>query len=75
MSLLIFGTFAIIEAAPIDDFMLFQIIALAGIIWFVKRSISDDHQLTAFEGIMIIVAQTFGFLLLILCLPGITGGH
>ncbi|MHA1212020.1 MAG: hypothetical protein ACTSSH_06130, partial [Candidatus Heimdallarchaeota archaeon] len=73
MSLLVFGAFAIIVAAPINDFMLFQIIALAGIIWFVKRSISDDHRLTAFEGIMIIVAQVFAFILLMLGLPGITG--
>ena len=65
MTLLIFGAFAAIVPAPIDDFMLFQFIALAAIIWFVKRSISDDHRITSFEGIMIIIAQLFSFLLLI----------
>ncbi|HUT80174.1 MAG TPA: sodium/calcium exchanger protein [Candidatus Bathyarchaeia archaeon] len=71
MTLLIFGLFAIIVPAPINDFMLFQLIALAGILWFVKRSITDDNRLTSFEGIMVILAQTFAFLLLILGLPGI----
>ncbi len=65
MTLLIFGIFAAIVTVPIDVFMLFQIIALAGIIWFVKRSLADDNRITAFEGIMVILAQTFAFLLLI----------
>jgi len=65
MTLLIFGAFAAIVTVPIDAFMLFQIIALAGIIWFVKRSLSDDNRITSFEGIMVILAQTFAFLLLI----------
>jgi len=65
MTLLVFGAFAALVPAPIDDFMLFQLIALALIIWFVKRSISDDHRITSFEGIMIIIAQSFSFLLLI----------
>ena len=71
MTLLIFGAFAAIVRAPINDFMLFQIIALAGIIWFVKKSISDDNRITAFEGIMIILAQLFAFLLLIGELTGL----
>ncbi|MBN1329245.1 MAG: hypothetical protein JXA54_07205 [Candidatus Heimdallarchaeota archaeon] len=71
MTLLIFGLFALIVKAPINDFMLFQLIALAGILWFVKRSIADDNRLTSFEGIMVILAQTFAFMLLILGLPGI----
>jgi Ca2+/Na+ antiporter len=66
MSLLVFGAFAVIEPAPIDYFMLFQIAAIAGLIWFVKRSIGDDHKLTSFEGIMIILAQVFAFTLLII---------
>ena len=57
MTLLIFGGFASIVKVSITDFMMFQIIALAGILWFVKRSISDDHKLTFFEGTMIILAQ------------------
>ncbi len=65
MVLLIFGAFAIIVPAPIDIFMLFQIAAIAAIIWFVKRSIGDDNRLTSFEGIMVIIAQTFAFILLI----------
>ncbi len=71
MTLLVFGAFASIVKAPITDFMMFQMIALAGIIWFVKRSISDDHRLTFFEGIMIILAQLFSFLLLIGELTGL----
>ncbi|MHA1124556.1 MAG: hypothetical protein ACTSO7_08130 [Candidatus Heimdallarchaeota archaeon] len=65
MVLLVFGAFAIIVPAPIDIFMLFQIAAIAAIIWFVKRSIGDDNRLTSFEGIMVIIAQTFAFILLI----------
>ncbi|MHA1629683.1 MAG: hypothetical protein ACTSXO_05120 [Candidatus Heimdallarchaeota archaeon] len=65
MTLLIFGTFAMIIPAPIDYFMLFQIATIAVIIWFVLRSITDDHRLTSFEAIMIMLAQTFGFILLI----------
>ena len=65
MVLLIFGAFAIIVPAPIDIFMLFQIAAIAAIIWFVKRSIGDDNRLTSFEGIMVIIAQMFAFILLI----------
>ncbi|NHJ06310.1 MAG: hypothetical protein EAX90_15900 [Candidatus Heimdallarchaeota archaeon] len=71
MTLLIFGTFAAIVYAPINDFMLFQIIAIAGILWFVKRSIADDHRISSFEGIMIIIAQLFSFLLLIGELTGL----
>jgi Ca2+/Na+ antiporter len=71
MSLLIFGVFAIIVPAPIDYFMLFQLAAIAGIIWFVKRSIGDDHKLTSFEGIMVILAQVFAFILLIIEIAGI----
>ncbi|MHA1243652.1 MAG: hypothetical protein ACTSP7_03655 [Candidatus Heimdallarchaeota archaeon] len=65
MVLLVFGAFAIIVPAPIDIFMLFQFAAIAAIIWFVKRSIGDDNRLTSFEGIMVIIAQTFAFILLI----------
>ncbi|NHJ31577.1 MAG: hypothetical protein FK732_01825 [Asgard group archaeon] len=72
MTLLIFGIFASIVSAPIDGFMLFQIIALAGILWFVKRSMSDDHRITSFEGIMIILAQLFAFLLLVGEFTGLT---
>jgi hypothetical protein len=71
MSLLIFGVFAVIVPAPIDYFMLFQLAAIAGIIWFVKRSIGDDHKLTSFEGIMVILAQVFAFILLIIEIAGI----
>ncbi|NHJ83879.1 MAG: hypothetical protein FK734_00370 [Asgard group archaeon] len=71
MTLLVFGAFASIVKAPINDFMLFQIIALAGILWFVKRSISDDRRITSFEGIMIIIAQLFSFLLLLGELTGL----
>jgi Ca2+/Na+ antiporter len=66
MSLVVFGAFAVIIPAPIDYFMLFQLAAIAAIIWFVKRSIGDDHKLTSFEGIMIILAQSFAFILLII---------
>ncbi|MFW9923197.1 MAG: hypothetical protein ACFFDW_07935 [Candidatus Thorarchaeota archaeon] len=66
MTLLIFGAFCIIFPAPINGFMLFQLIAIAGILWFVKRSISDDNRINSFEGIMIIVAQLFSFILLII---------
>lgn len=72
MTLLVFGAFAAIVTVPIDVFMLFQIIALAAIIWFVKRSMSDDNRITVFEGIMIILAQLFAFLLLIGEFTGIT---
>ncbi|MCF2144337.1 MAG: hypothetical protein K9W42_11610 [Candidatus Heimdallarchaeota archaeon] len=65
MTLLVFGAFAMIIPAPIDYFMLFQIATIAVIIWFVLRSITDDHRLTSFEAIMIMLAQTFGFILLI----------
>ncbi|MBD3192089.1 MAG: hypothetical protein GF308_15695 [Candidatus Heimdallarchaeota archaeon] len=71
MTLLIFGAFATIVRAPINDFMIFQLIALAGILWFIKRAITDDGKISIFEGIMILLAQTFSFLLLIGELTGL----
>lgn len=71
MTLLIFGAFATIVRAPINDFMIFQLIALAGILWFIKRAITDDAKISVFEGIMILLAQTFSFLLLIGELTGL----
>jgi Ca2+/H+ antiporter len=72
MTLLVFGAFACIVRAPINDFILFQIIAIAGIIWFIKRGFTDDMRISVFEGIMIIIAQLFSFLLLVGELTGIT---
>jgi len=71
MTLLIFGIFGSITPAPINDFMLFQIIAIAGIVWFVKRSIVDDNRITTYEGIMVIIAQLFSFLVLLGELTGL----
>jgi cation:H+ antiporter len=60
------GTFVLI---PLDRYVLFQIIVIAGSLWFLKRAITDDHRLDTFEGLMIILLQAYVFTLLILGTP------
>ena len=60
------GTFVLI---PLDRYVLFQIVVIAGSLWFLKRAITGDHRLDTFEGLMIILLQAYVFTLLILGTP------
>ncbi len=67
--LLVMGGIGMLVAIPMDRYVLFQIIVIAGSLWFLKRAITDDHKLDFFEGAMIILLQAYVFILLIFGTP------
>lgn len=64
--LLVAGGIGIFVPIPLDRYVLFQIVVLAGSLWFLKRNLTDDKKLDMFEGLMIILLQAYVFLLLII---------
>ncbi len=67
--LLIMGGIGMFVPIPLDRYVLFQIMVIAGSLWFLKRAITDDHKLDFFEGAMIILLQAYVFVLLITGTP------
>lgn len=67
--LLVMGGIGIFVPIPLDRYVLFQIMVIAGSLWFLKRAIADDHKLDFFEGAMIILLQAYVFVLLITGTP------
>ena len=67
--LLVMGGIGIFVPIPLDRYVLFQIMVIAGSLWFLKRVIADDHKLDFFEGAMIILLQAYVFVLLITGTP------
>ena len=63
--LLVMGGIGIFVPIPLDHYVLFQIIVIAGSLWFLKRAITDDHRLDFFEGAMIVLLQAYVFVLLL----------
>ncbi|MCF2136254.1 MAG: hypothetical protein K9W43_03355 [Candidatus Thorarchaeota archaeon] len=63
--LLVMGGIGIFVPIPLDRYVMFQIVAIAGSLWFLKRAITDDHKLDLFEGAMIVLLQAYVFILLI----------
>jgi cation:H+ antiporter len=61
--LLVAGGIGIFVPIPLDTYVLFQIVVIAGSLWFLKRAITDDHRLDFFEGAMIILLQAYVFIL------------
>ncbi|MHA2424326.1 MAG: sodium:calcium antiporter [Candidatus Thorarchaeota archaeon] len=66
LTLLVGGGIGMFVPIPLDRYVLFQIVVLAGSLWFMKRNISDDKKLDMFEGLMIILLQAYVFLLLLI---------
>ncbi|MHA1551038.1 MAG: hypothetical protein ACTSQC_03765 [Candidatus Heimdallarchaeaceae archaeon] len=62
-ALLIFGFLGIITVVTLHPFILLQLSAIAGVLWFVKRCIQDG-RFDTFEGIMIILVQIIVFIIL-----------
>ena len=67
--LLVMGGIGMFVPIPMDRYVLFQVIVIAGSLWFLKRAITDDHKLDFFEGAMIILLQAYVFILLIFGTP------
>jgi cation:H+ antiporter len=67
--LLVMGGIGMFVLIPLDRYVLFQIIVIAGSLWFLKRAITDDHKLDFFEGAMILLLQVYVFILLIAGTP------
>jgi cation:H+ antiporter len=67
--LLVMGGIGMFVPIPLDRYVLFQIMVIAGSLWFLKRAITDDHKLDFFEGAMIILLQAYVFVLLIAGTP------
>ncbi len=64
--LLVAGGIGIFVPIPLDRYVLFQIVVLAGSLWFLKRNLTDDNKLDLFEGMMIILLQAYVFVLLLI---------
>ncbi len=62
-ALLIFGILGVIVTIQLHQFILLQLAAIAGALWFVKRCIQDG-KFDAFEGFMIILLQILVFVVL-----------
>jgi cation:H+ antiporter len=67
--LLVMGGIGMFVPIPLDRYVLFQIMVIAGSLWFLKQAITDDHKLDFFEGAMIILLQAYVFVLLIAGTP------
>ena len=67
--LLVMGGIGMFVPIPLDRYVLFQIMVIAGSLWFLKQAITDDHKLDFFEGAMIILLQMYVFVLLIAGTP------
>ncbi|MHA2360498.1 MAG: sodium:calcium antiporter [Candidatus Thorarchaeota archaeon] len=63
--LLVMGGIGIIVPIHLDQYVLFQLVVIAGSLWFLKRAITDDHKLDLFEGMMIILLQAYVFVLFV----------
>lgn len=63
--LLVMGGIGIFVPIPLDRYVLFQIVAIAGSLYFLKRTITDDQKLDLFEGALIILLQAYVFTLLL----------
>ncbi len=64
-ALLIFGLLGTIFVIELSPFVLLQLAAIAVILWFTKRCITDDKRFDTFEGIMILLLQFLVFAILI----------
>ena len=62
-ALLIFGILGVIVTIQLHQFILLQLAAIAGALWFVKRCIQDG-KFDTFEGFMIILLQVLVFVVL-----------
>ncbi|UCE09179.1 MAG: hypothetical protein JSW61_09365 [Candidatus Thorarchaeota archaeon] len=72
--LLVMGGIGMFVLIPLDIYVLFQIVVIAGSLWFLKRAITDDEKLDTFEGMMIILLQVYVFILMLTGLPIVYGG-
>ena len=62
-ALLIFGILGVVVTITLHQFILLQLAAIAGALWFVKRCIQDG-KFDIFEGFMIILLQILVFVVL-----------
>ena len=63
--LLLIGIIGTLVSIVLDEFILFELVAGALLIWIMKTSITDDKELSIYEGMMIIITQIFAFMILI----------
>ena len=63
--LLLIGIIGTLVSIVLDEFILFELVAGALLIWMMKTSITDDKELSLYEGMMIIITQIFAFMILI----------
>ncbi|NWF97234.1 MAG: hypothetical protein HXY34_13940 [Candidatus Thorarchaeota archaeon] len=63
--LLVMGGIGFFVPIPMDRYVLFQILVIAGSLWFLKANLTDDHELDAYEGVLIMLLQAYVFAILI----------
>ena len=64
--LLIIGGVSMFLPLPLDAAVLLQLATAAGSLWFLKRALTDDQKVDIFEGAMILLMQTFVFMLVLM---------
>jgi cation:H+ antiporter len=64
--LLIIGGVSMFLPLPLDAAVLLQLATAAGSLWFLKRALTDDQKVDIFEGAMILLMQTFVFILVLM---------
>jgi len=57
--LVVVGIVGALVSIVLDEFIVFELLAGAALIWMVKSSITDDRKLDMYEGVMIIITQIF----------------
>ena len=63
--LLIVGGVSIFLPLPLTAAVLLQFATAAGSLWFLIRAMTDDHKVDIFEGAMILLMQTFVFVIVL----------
>ena len=63
--LLLIGLIGAIVIIPLTEFILFELVAGALLVWMIKTSITDDKILSLYEGAIIVLTQSFAFLVFV----------
>ena len=62
--LLFIGIIGTLVSIFLNEFILFELVSGALLIWMMKTSIADDKELNLYEGVTIVVTQIFAFAIL-----------
>lgn len=61
--ILVFPILALVVPVQLDGYILYQFLAVATILWIVKKAVVDDNMLTLDEGVSIFLVHLLGIVL------------